>query len=110
MRRAGTGNGHFAGCRVIERERHSDEAGIEARGVQTAIEHLQHFSGRARMIDDVLAQNADGERAVESSRRSFAGDITENEGEAAVAVGKEIVEVAAEFASGNVRRDRKSVV
>jgi len=56
------------------------------------------------MLDDVLAKNSDGKRAEERRRSAFAGDIAQYKRKAAVAVGKKIVEVAAEFASRHVRR------
>src|SRR5713226_893117 len=68
--------------------------------MQAAIQQGQHFWRRARMLDDVLAHGADGERAKERGRSALAGDIAERDSETALAVGKKIVEVAAQFARG----------
>src|ERR1700674_2523073 len=87
---------------IVNREDHGDEARIEPRAMETAVEHPEHFGGRAGMPDDVLAQDADGQRAEERGGGAFAGNIAENEGEAALSVGKKIVEIAAELARGTI--------
>src|SRR5260370_40757460 len=54
------------------------------------------------MLDGVLAHAAEGERAEKSGGGAFAGDVTERDGEAALSVGKKIVEIAAQFAGGTI--------
>src|SRR5262245_36668840 len=102
MRRAGAGDSELARSRVIECEGHSDEPRIEASCVEPSVQHLQHFRGRAGMFNDVFAEDADGERAEKCGGRAFAGDVAKDQGEAAVAVRKKVVKVAAEFSRGNV--------
>src|SRR5262249_48969971 len=55
------------------------------------------------MLDGVFTQNANRERTEERSGSTLARDVTENQREAAVAVGKKIVKVAAKLARGDVR-------
>ena len=50
------------------------------------------------MLDDVFANDADGERGEQRRGCAFAGDVAQEHGEAAFAVGKKIVKVAAELA------------
>src|SRR5438105_9243178 len=102
MRSAGAGDCQLPTGGVIQSEGHGDEARIETRGVEACIQHLQHFRGGTGMLDDVLAKNSDGERAEERGGSAFAGDVAQYKRKAAVSVGKEIVKVAAEFASGHV--------
>ena len=47
------------------------------------------------MSDHVLAEHADGERAVERGGGAFAGNVPEGEAETAFAIREEIVKVAA---------------
>ena len=102
MRSAGAGDCQLPTGGVIQSEGHGDKAGIESRGVEARIQHLQHFGGRTGMLDDVFAKNSDRERAEERGRSTFAGDVAQHKRKAAVAVGKKIVEVAAKFASRHV--------
>src|SRR5260370_2422153 len=54
------------------------------------------------MLDGVLAHAAEGERAEKSGGGAFAGDVTERDGQAALSVGKKIVEIVAQFAGGTI--------
>ena len=56
------------------------------------------------MLGRVLPQDADGQRAIKRGSGAFAGDVAKSKGETAFAVRKEIVKVAAQFASGSVTR------
>src|SRR2546421_6035156 len=104
MRSAGAGDCHLPTGGVIQGEGHGDEARIETRGIEARIQHLQHFRGGTGMLDNVFAKNSDGERAEKRGRSAFAGDVAQDKRKAAVSVRKKIIEVAAEFASGHVRR------
>jgi hypothetical protein len=70
--------------------------------MQAGVEHGQHFGGRTRMLDDVLANNANRERRKERSGGAFPGDVSESHAEAAFSVGKKVVKIAAELARRDV--------
>src|SRR6266403_443159 len=104
IRAAGVGEGEAARGSVVGREEHSDEARVEPVVIQTAIESREHFRGRAQMSDHVLAEYADGERAVERGSGAFAGNVPEREAETALAIGEEIVKITPQFVPGNIAR------
>src|SRR5260370_2238604 len=54
------------------------------------------------MRDQRLAEHADGERAIERGGSAFAGNVTKREDETALTRRKKIVEVATQFARGNI--------
>src|SRR5260370_5911194 len=56
------------------------------------------------MRDHMLAEHADGERAIERRSSAFARNVTKREAETALAIGKKIVKVASQFARGNIPR------
>jgi hypothetical protein len=87
---------------IVNREDHGDEARIQPRAMEAAVEHRQHFGRRTGMRDNVLTHDADGQRAEERGGGAFAGNIAESDGEAAFSVGKKIVEIAAQFARGAI--------
>src|SRR6266404_4514381 len=93
IRAAGVGEGVAARGSIVGREEHSDEARVEPVVIQTAIESREHFRGRAQMSDHVLAEYADGERAVERGSGAFAGNVPEREAETALSIGEEIVKI-----------------
>src|SRR5258706_16144489 len=54
------------------------------------------------MLDDVLAHSANRQRTEQGGRGAFAGHVAEGDSEAAFAVRKKIVEIAAQLARGAV--------
>src|SRR6266403_383955 len=104
IRAAGVGEGEAARGSIVGREEHSDEARVEPVVIQTAIESREHFRGRAQMSDHVLAEYADGERAVERGSGAFAGNVPEREAEPALSIGEEIVKITPQFVRGNICR------
>src|SRR5260370_1207030 len=80
-------------------------SGMRPRGIPSRrMESRWLCRGRAQVRGQMRAQHTDGERAIERSGSAFAGNVTEREAETAFAVGQEIVEVASQFARGNVGR------
>src|SRR5262249_3012306 len=57
---------------------------------------------RRAMLRGLLAQNSDGQRAIERGSGAFAGDIAEGKCKLPLPIGNEVVEVAAKFACGSV--------
>ena len=99
---ASIGERELACAGIVDGEKRSDESAIEPRGVQAGVEHGQHFGGQTRMLDDVLANNANRERRKERSGDAFPGDVSESYAEAAFSVGKKVVEIAGELARRDV--------
>src|SRR5258707_808709 len=54
------------------------------------------------MRDHMLTEHADGERAIERRGSAFARNVTKREAETALTIRKKIVEVAPQFAPGNI--------
>src|SRR5258707_808705 len=54
------------------------------------------------MRDHMLTEHADGERAIERRGSAFARNVTKREAETALTIRKKIVEVAPQFARGNI--------
>ena len=102
IRAAGIGEREAASTCVVDGKDRRDETALEPRGVQAAVEHGEHFGGRAGMLDDVLAENADGERSEERRGGAFARDVTKGNGQTSFAIRKKVVEISAEFARRTV--------
>ena len=94
---AGVGNRQHLALRVVERESEGHEAVVNARLAQVSVHQPQHFRRLAGMLDHVPAQDADGERAVESGGGGLAGHVARGHAQPAVAVGEEVEDVAAEL-------------
>src|ERR1700676_697564 len=99
---AGIGEGQFTERGVVNAEMHGDKAGVQARGNEAGIQNFQNLRRRGFGVVDEFAQDADGQRAIESGGSAFSGDIAIHDGETANTIGKQIVEVTAKFARGNV--------
>src|SRR5713226_3002735 len=87
---------------VVDGEGHGDKAPIQPRTVQPPIQHRQHFRWRTRVLGHMLANGADGQGAKQRGGCAFSGNVAERDSEAAFAVGKKIVEIAAEVARRTV--------
>ena len=86
IRAAGIGEREAASTCVVDGKDRRDETALEPRGVQAAVEHGEHFGGRTGMLDDVLAENADGERSEERRGGAFARDVTKGNGQTSFAI------------------------
>ncbi len=54
------------------------------------------------MIDDVFANDADGQRSEKRGGRSFSRDVAQHQRETSFTVRKKIVKISAEFASRTI--------
>src|ERR1700756_736900 len=94
----------LAAGNIVNSKKHGDEPRIQTSIMQALVQELEHMGRVTGVIDNDLANRADCQRTIERSASAFSGNIAQRHGQAALAVRKKVVKIAAELASGDIRR------
>src|SRR5262245_5959264 len=104
MRAAGIRHGQSPFDRIIDAKSKGNKASLEPSRMEAAVEHREHHWRSRRVFYRVLAEHADCQRTIERRRGTFSRDVAERECQAAFAIGKKVVKVAAQLTRRNIGR------
>ena len=101
LRLAGVGDAKFLAAFLPGCETGSHETAFDAAFTNELIHFAQHFGG-LKFLRGETAHDADGDGAIKRGGGAFAADITKGDAELLRAVAQKFVEIAANFARGEI--------